>query len=228
MKKDKVCAIIVAGGVGSRIGEKIPKQFLKINNKEIIKYTLDTFSSCEIIDSITIVCHKDYIDYMNNLIKDYSCDINVVSGGRTRQESVYIGLKSISESRFVLIHDAVRCLVTLDEITKLYQKLIQGSACTLGVRVKDTLKKSDNDNKIISDTDRNNLWHIQTPQCFETHEILTAHEYAISKNIDVTDDTSLYSLLGKKVEIVEGSSKNIKITTKEDIEIASLFLKEMK
>lgn len=220
-----LAAVIVAGGTGSRMGGDIPKQFLKINGKEIISHTLSVFENCSFTDKIIIVCHGDYLDLCKELSKGIKKDVQVIKGGKTRQESVYLGIKEVSDTKYVLVHDAVRCLVEIPHIEKLYNELLKGNSCTLAVKVKDTIKEADENNLVVSTPKRSRLWQIQTPQAFLTSELLSAHEYAIKNSFEGTDDCSLMEYFGKKIVLVEGSYKNIKITTKSDIEIAKVFMK---
>ncbi len=217
-------AIIVAGGTGSRMGTDIPKQFLKLNNKELISYTLETFALCDFVDKIIVVCHKDYIKHCTELTKSIAKDSAVICGGNSRQESVYKGLME-TKSGYVLIHDAVRCLVTLEEIKKLYETLLQCGSCTLAVKVKDTVKMSDNEDFVLNTLPRDFLWQIHTPQAFLKDELLYAHEYALKTGFTATDDCSVMENINKKVKLVEGRYENIKITTPSDLEIAKVFLK---
>ena len=221
----KTGAIIVAGGTGSRMGSDVPKQFIKLNGKDILLHTIETFSSCDIIDKIIIVCHKDYIKYCNELIKGLDFDITVICGGKTRQASVHNGLVELKDCKYVLIHDAVRCLACKDDILNLYNELLNTGSCTLAVRVKDTIKMTDDNNFVTKTLNRQNLWQIQTPQAFETEEIKKAHLYALETNYLGTDDCSLIEHMGKSVKLVEGKYENIKITTPTDIEIAKVFMK---
>lgn len=220
----KTAAIIVAGGTGNRMNSDIPKQFINLCGKEIICHTVNTFINCGFIDKIVIVCHKDYINHCQNLFKDIN-NISFVTGGSTRQESVYNGLKEVTDCSYVLVHDAVRCLVTVEEIQKLYDTLHQKGSCTLAVKVKDTIKMADNDNTVTATVPRENLWQIQTPQAFLTSELTKAHELALKTSFNGTDDCSLMENAKKSITLVEGSYENIKITTPSDLEIAKVFLK---
>ncbi len=221
----KTAAIIVAGGSGTRLGGDIPKQFLKINGKEIISHTLSVFEDCDFIDKIIVVCHKDYLALCSGLTEHLKKDVIVVSGGATRQESVYSGLKEATDCKYVLVHDAVRCLVEVRHIRMLFEQLQKGNSCTLAVKVKDTIKLADENNIVTSTPQRSSLWQIQTPQAFLTDKLISAHEYAIKNKFEGTDDCSLMEYYGEKIVLVEGSYKNIKITTPSDVEIAKVFMK---
>lgn len=222
--KHKTAAIIVAGGTGSRMGLDVPKQFLPLCGKEIIVHTVHTFASCDFIDKIIIVCHADYLEHCKELF-DSMESVCYITGGATRQESVSRGLTLAQDYTYVLVHDAVRCLVSKDEIQSLYRTLTEHGSCTLAVRVKDTVKSAD-ENKIVTNTiPRDNLWQIHTPQAFVTKELTEAHSYAAQTGFIGTDDCSVMEHMQKPIILVEGRYENIKITTTSDLKIAKVFLK---
>lgn len=225
---DKFLAvIIVAGGTGSRMGNDLPKQFLKIDGKEIIEYTIDAFIKSQIADKIFVVCHNDYLEHMESIVKKTSPNLpfEIVQGGDNRQKSVYNGLKKAYEYEYVMIHDAVRCCITKEEILSIYGELVKNGSCALGVKTKDTIKVVDSEDAIVQTLDRTHLVQIQTPQAFETKVILKAHENAIKQGIESTDDCSLVENMGQRVNVVYGSYDNIKITTPGDMLIAKEILK---
>lgn len=227
MKDKSLAVIIVAGGTGSRMGSDVPKQFLEIDGKEIIEYTIDAFVESGIADKIYVVCHEDYISHMESIIKNSSLTVpfEIVKGGNNRQMSVYNGLKKAQEYKYVMIHDAVRCCITKEEIKNLYDELLKNGSCALGVKVKDTIKVVNSADEITQTPDRRYLVQIQTPQAFETKEITKAHEIALESGIDATDDCGLLESMGQMVKVVYGSYNNIKITTPEDMLIAKEILK---
>lgn len=222
---NKTAAIIVAGGTGSRMGADIPKQFIKLNGKEIILHTLEAFEKCEFINKIVVVCHSDYLELCRSLTALIKKDILIVCGGVTRQQSVLNGLNNISDCTYVLVHDAVRCLVDPCDIKKLHNELIKNGSCTLAVKAKDTIKMSDNNNMVTSTIPRDYLWQVQTPQAFLVKELIEAHNFALSSGFEATDDCSVMEHFGKEIKLVEGSYENIKITTLSDLEIAKAFMK---
>ena len=227
MNDKSLAVIIVAGGTGSRMGTDVPKQFLEISNKEIIEYTIETIADSNVADKIYIVCHKDYNEHVKAIVERASLPIpfEIVTGGEDRQKSVYNGLVKAQEYEYVMIHDAVRCCITVEEIRNLYDELIKCGSCALGVKVKDTIKVVDSEDVIIQTPDRARLVQIQTPQAFETKLILKAHENAVNLGITATDDCALVEGMGNIVKVVYGSYDNIKITTSEDMLIAKEILK---
>ncbi len=222
---NKTALILAAGGVGERMGLNLPKQFIKIRGREIILHTIDRLLLCDFIDKIVIVCHADYVDCCKNLISDIGRDISVIEGGDSRQASVYKGLKELADYKYVLVHDAVRCLIDEKDVRKLADELKSNGSCTLAVKVKDTVKIADGDDFVVNTPDRDKLWQIQTPQAFLTEELISAHDYAEKTAYIGTDDCSLIEHFGKRVKLVEGSYENIKITTASDLKIAEVFLK---
>ncbi len=224
----KTAALIVAGGTGSRMGGNVPKQFMELGGSEIIVHTLNTFASCDFIDGIIVVCHSDYMAHCAELLKSIDKPSVVVCGGKTRQRSVYNGLCAADDYTYVMVHDAVRCLVTEEEIASLHRELIISGSCTLAVRSKDTTKLADSRGYVANTLPRENLWQIQTPQAFLLNELKEAHEYAAKNSFEATDDCSVMEYVNKPIKLVEGRYENIKITTPSDMEIAKLFLKGCK
>jgi len=225
MNNTSITAIIVAGGTGTRMGADCPKQFLKLGDCEIIEHTVSRFIQSGAVDEIIIVCHKDYISHCSNLFKGVDFDIKIVEGSDTRQKSVCAGLGAAGDCGYVMIHDAVRCCVKPSDIRLVADNLFSKKACALGVKVIDTVKKSDADGKILSTVDRSNLWLIQTPQAFSKNLIVKAHELAIQKGFEATDDCAVAEFAGNDVYIIEGSYTNIKITTPVDMILAGEYLK---
>lgn len=221
-------ALIVAGGKGKRVGRDISKQFICINNKPIIWYTIKAFENCEHIDGIVIVISKDDMKYFNeNILKVYDFEkiSAVVEGGAERQDSVYNGLLAMEECDIVLIHDGARPFVSEQIINQgiEYAKTYGAAAC--GVMPKDTIKVRDEESFSKETLKRDTLFAVQTPQCFEYDSIKKAHETIRKEKLVVTDDTMVIEKMGTRVYLYEGSYTNIKVTTPEDIEIAEIISK---
>ena len=233
-------AIVLAGGSGKRMNTDVAKQFLKINGKEVLCYSLRAFENNENITDIVLVTREEDIEYCKkNIIDEYGFSkvSNIVCGGKERYDSVYNGLQVIStypegKRQVVLIHDGARPFITDIMINKSVKKIQSGcQACTIAVPAKDTIKKVENvDGKIlgIETPDRKFLYQIQTPQTFEFNLIMSSYEKMLKDhNHNITDDTMLveqYS--GVYSEIIEGTYENIKITTSEDLEIGEIFAKK--
>ena len=224
-----VCAIIAAAGCGNRIGGSICKQFIEIKKKPIIVHTLEKFRQSELIDSIVIVVPKEWYRYATvDLIEKYNISKveHVVIGGATRQESVYNALRALNEDvSTVVIHDAVRPLISLDLLNEVINKGIATGAAVLAVPVHDTLKKVSG-NIIAHTLNRDSVWLVQTPQVFKKELIFNAYQQAFFNCITATDDSELIEYLGHPIHVVAGSRANIKITTQEDLELAEILIQE--
>lgn len=214
--------IIVAAGVGKRMGGKVAKQYLELKGKPILYYTLNAFDQIDEINEIIVVTGENDIDYVQNeIINKYNIKkvTKVIVGGSERQYSVYNGLKAVNtNTKVVLIHDGVRPFIQARDIKRLIEEIKTNKACLLGVKVKDTIKICDDKGYIRETPDRSLLWQAQTPQGFLYDIILKAHLQAQSENFLGTDDAMLVERLGYKIKMVEGSYTNIKITTPEDLQ----------
>ncbi len=223
-----ISAIIVAGGKGKRMGQKISKQYIRIGEKEIIARTIEVFQKSKSIDDIVLVVPESDMDFCkNDIVNKYQFTKvkHVIPGGRERQESVYNGLKHCNtETELVLIHDGVRPFVDDDIIEKSIEAAREIGACTAAVPVKDTIKVIGEDGLSTETPDRSRLWAIQTPQAFKYRLILEAHKRALEEGFNGTDDTMLVEHIGYKVKVIEGSYNNIKITTPEDVVFAEAIL----
>lgn len=213
----KINVIIPAGGTSSRFGNK-NKLLEKINGKEVIKYTVDAFDASN-IDEIIICANISIMAELENIFAGYE-KVRIIEGGKTRQESVFNGLR-VSNCDYVLIHDAARPMVTVDLINFAIEMVEDKKALTVATKTIDTIKEVV-DGKIVRTIDRSKLYNTQTPQAFEYKLIKSAHEKLIGQNF--TDDAGMLEELGYDVFILNGSYKNIKITTQNDIDVASLYL----
>lgn len=219
-------AIIVAAGSGKRFGADRPKQFLEIAGKPLIFHTLFRFENCDSIDEIILVLSADEIENFQKLAENYSLKkLNkIVAGGETRAESVFNGLKAIDEtSEIVAVHDGARPLVSSKEISATIEKARETGAACLTAKVTDTIKQIEGD-KITGTIDRESLRRALTPQCFKIEILRKAFENADLSEA-VTDECFLVEKAGYEIAFVDGSAKNIKITTREDFELAEIFLK---
>lgn len=215
----KVTAIIMAAGSGTRMNIQSSKQLVNLIDKPLIAYSLLSFQSSELVNNIIIVAREQDILAIHDIVNyfDISKVQSIIKGGNTRQQSVKAGLFEVgTDADIVAIHDGARPCITVYEINKTIEAGIEHSAAAIGCKVTDTLKLVEG-NKIIKTVDRENLWQIQTPQVFKRDIIQNAHTHAEKMGIEVTDDTSLLEVLNIPVYIVEGSSANIKVTTKDDL-----------
>lgn len=221
-------AIIVAAGGGTRFGSPVPKQFLEILGKPLVVHTLEQFESCQAIDEIVLVLPAEEIEKFSDIVETYNLKklAKTVGGGRTRAESVFKGLNAVDaeSAEIIAVHDGARPLVTTDEITETIERARKTGAACLVAAVTDTIKEVAGGN-IIATIDRAKLRRALTPQCFR-YEILKRafDENKISEA--VTDECFLVERLGYKIAAVEGSAKNIKVTTPEDFVLAESLLKQ--
>lgn len=213
----KINAIIPAGGTSSRFGNT-NKLLEKINGKEVIRYTVEAFEASN-VDEIIICANISIMDELKKIFSD-SKKVKIIEGGQTRQASVYNGLKA-SVCDYVLIHDGARPMITTDLINSAIDMVKDKKALTVATKTIDTIKEVV-DGKIIRTIDRSKLYNTQTPQAFEYNLIINAHQKLIGQNF--TDDAGMLEELGYDVYILNGSYKNIKITTQNDIDIAKVYL----
>ena len=232
----KTTAIVLAGGRGKRMNSAVSKQFLMIQDKPVLYYSLKAFED-SFIDSIILVASEDDKEYcQKEIVEKYrfrKID-KIVSGGKERYHSVLNGIKAAGECDYIFIHDGARPFVTQDMLQRLYECVTECNACVAGMPVKDTIKIADENGYIATTPKRDLVWMIQTPQVFsyelikKAYLLLEEDEYSlIEQGISITDDAMVVeTLLGEKVKLVEGSYRNIKITTPEDMGVAEGFLKK--
>ncbi len=219
-------AIIVAAGSGKRFGSATPKQFLEICGKPLIIHTLERFQACSEIDQIILVLPPAEISNFSKNYRQFDLSklAGIVSGGETRAESVWKGLRSIGDLvEIVAVHDGARPLVSPDEISNCISKARETGAAILVASVTDTIKEISS-GKIIKTIDRNRLRRALTPQCFRYGLLKRAFENT-DLTESVTDESFLVERLGVEVSVVEGSARNIKVTTQADLALVESFLK---
>lgn len=223
---NKNIAIIFAGGSGARMGSGIPKQFIEIDGKPIIIYTLENFEDHDEIDEIIISCKSDYIGKLKKLVKRHMISkvVNIISGGATALDSAYNALMTARETcgadDIVLIHDGVRPHITSELITENIASVkINGSAITCTAMFETPVIS--HEGAVVNDVlDRNQLFTAQAPQSFYLGEIISAHETVRRENPSyegIVDACTLMKTVGKEVSIVKGNRGNIKVTTPEDL-----------
>ena len=220
--------VIVAAGTGSRMNMGINKQFIKLEGKEIIAYTIEKFYNNSNIEDIVVVVKEDESEFFKKEILDkYNFkNVKIAYGGKERQDSVYNGLKLLDEKcDVVLIHDGARPFVSDKIIDKSIEEAKEHKAIVVGVPVKDTIKVIDKDKNIVDTPNRSVLWAVQTPQTFDYNILIDAYKDAFKNKFYGTDDAMLVERIGYKVKMLEGSYNNIKITTQEDLNIGSQILR---
>lgn len=217
----KKFAVIVAGGVGSRMNESMPKQFLLLKNKPIIYYTISTFLKAYADVRIIMVMHKNYMKELEVIVKEFDTNrIQIQEGGETRFHSVKNGLKWVEKDSIVFVHDAVRCLLTVGLIHRCYEHTIKHTNAVPVVTVTDSIRlQIENNNAAI---DRNKVKLVQTPQTFQSNILLKAFEKEYQENF--TDEATVVELDGNKIELIEGEYNNLKITRPSDLVLAEHYL----
>lgn len=229
---NKITAIVLAAGSGSRMKSRTKKQFMEIKGKPVIWYSLFEFEKSR-VDEIILVTGKEDIDYCKKeIVEKYNLKKikNVVAGGSERYESVYNGLKEVT-GNIVLIHDGARPLINNEIIERSIEGTIKSDACVVGVPVKDTIKRANKEGYIIDTPNRSELWITQTPQSFKTDLVKMAYKKMKEElekgntTLNITDDAMVVEeFTTNQVRFVQGDYKNIKVTTPEDIDIAELFI----
>ena len=224
-----VSAIIVAAGQSRRMGGDTSKQFILIDGVPVIVRTLKAFEIAERIREVVIAARQEDIPQMYALIQDYEITKvkQIITGGETRQESVFRAIAQVDENAdFLAIHDGARPLIRPQEIDLAVSAAVEHGAAALGVPVKDTVKQVDADGKIVDTPERSTLWAVQTPQVFSRALYLRAAEQAGEAAAQLTDDCQLIERTGAPVYLVRGAYANLKITTPEDLLVAESFLAE--
>ncbi|MBQ7127060.1 2-C-methyl-D-erythritol 4-phosphate cytidylyltransferase [bacterium] len=217
---EKFSLIITAGGTSSRYGSK-NKLLEMIKSRAVIEYSVSAFLDFREIEEIIIPANLSILDDLDIMFKAYP-KIKIIEGGNTRQESVYRALKLVRQ-KYVIIHDGARPLIDKDIIQNVINTVIKNKAVSVMTKTVDTIKEVDEIGKIIRTIDRTRLYNTQTPQAFEYEVIMQAHEKFKNKK-NFTDDASMLEELNIPVYIIEGSYKNIKITSKSDLDFAKLYI----
>lgn len=240
MKKEekKNCtAIVLSAGQGKRMGASVQKQYIELQGKPIIYYTLSVFQKSDIIDDIILVVGKGQINYVQEeIVQKYHFTKvkTIVEGGHERYASVWQGLKVRKydeyyeniEDGYVFIHDGARPFVDEDILKRAYETVSAHRACVAGMPSKDTIKLVDDEQFAANTPERKYVWAVQTPQVFDMNLIFEAYSRLMREEcINVTDDAMVVEqMMHLPVKLFEGSYENIKITTPEDLDIARIFL----
>lgn len=229
-RKLNIAAVVLAGGRGTRMESDIPKQYMAIDGYPVLYYSLKAFENSS-VDTVAVVCGKGEVSYCKREIVDkyhLSKVKFIVEGGEERYHSVFNGLKVVSDSDYVLIHDGARPFITEGIISDNISVVVEKRACVTGVPSKDTVKIADGKMAVASTPPRENVWIVQTPQTFETSLIYNAYEKLLKEGtVHVTDDAMVIEkVYDLPVYFVMGDYKNIKITTPEDLLIAQAFLSQ--
>lgn len=227
-KDNYVSVIVAAAGMSNRMGSKINKQFIDIDNKPVLAHTLKKFEESSYVDEIILISKEEEVEYCRKeIVKKYGFKKikKIIKGGKERQDSIYNGILALNERcDIVLTHDGARPFVRKENIEDGIEGVLEHGACVIGVPVKDTIKVIDEEENIHHTPKRSMLWAAQTPQCFWRSLLQKGYEYAIGEGIVGTDDSSLVEKAGYNVRMIRGNYDNIKITTPEDLIIAESLL----
>jgi 2-C-methyl-D-erythritol 4-phosphate cytidylyltransferase len=220
--KQKVGAVIAAGGSSRRMGE-LDKVFAPLGGKPLLTRVLDTFQNCKLIDRVVVVVSQENLEKCRNLVagQDWNKISDVLVGGERRQDSVAAGLAKLDGCDWVVIHDGARPLVTPELIERGLKAARESGAAVAALPVRDTIKLAGDNNFVLGTPPRHNLWQVQTPQIFRYDLITSAYR---NLQDEVTDDASLVERAGYKVKLYPGDDRNIKITTPSDLALAEILL----
>lgn len=227
----KYTAIVLAAGQGKRMKSKVQKQYLLIKGKPVLYYTLRAFEQSPLVSEIVLVTGKEEIEYCRKeIVENYGFKkvSKITEGGKERYHSVYEGLKAAVGTDYVLIHDGARPFVDEELLERVCTAVEEYGACVAGMPVKDTIKIADEAGFAAQTPDRRKVWQVQTPQAFEYPLIRSAYDRLLEEEPEgITDDAMvLETMTEHRVKLVEGSYRNLKITTPEDLEIAAVFCGE--
>ena len=229
--------VVVAGGVGTRMGADKPKQFLIIGNKPIIVHTVEKFVLCSELEKIIVLTPSDWIEYTEDILEKNLGDnlmkrVAVIEGGATRNETIMNSINYIEsnygldDDTVILTHDAVRPFVTHRIIKDNIEAVMKYGATDTVIPATDTIVEAQDGNIISAIPDRSKMYQGQTPQSFKAKELRDTYQALTQEEKDIlTDATKIYVLKGKQVKLVKGESFNIKITYPYDLEVAETLLK---
>ncbi len=224
-------AVIVAGGSGVRFGGSVRKQYLELGGAPILLRSVARIrESARPVRTVITAPAADVEKVREMLPVSWKETVSVVAGGSERQHSVWNGIQALTAAApddLILIHDAVRPLVSVDAVSAVVAKAKESGAATVGLKMRETVKKIGpaSEDIIMETIDRSPLWTVQTPQVFRAEWIRRAHERAATREQPGTDDCQLIEWMGRTVRLVPGNVENIKITTPEDLAMAEALVK---
>ncbi len=212
----KVGLILLAGGTGTRMGLSIPKQYYSLSGRPVALHSLEVFRQVPAIAQIVIVADSEY----HHLFPGHT----FASPGARRQDSVWNGLQKIDPSiDYICVHDAARPFITVELVESVVKEACKVGAAAAAVPLKFSVKQADSSGKVQCTLDRSTIWEMQTPQVVRKDLLQKGFALAIAQNLTATDDVGLVELFDQPVQLVPGSYQNLKLTTREDIQIAELY-----
>lgn len=219
--------VIVAAGKGERMGAKVDKAFVSLGPRPVLAYSLMAFEKCADVDGVVLVVRKDRVAAGRGLAEMFGCAKvkRVVAGGAQRQDSVRNGLNVLPEEvKIVAVHDGARPCVTPDLISETIKAARRYGSGVAAVRIMDTVKYVERGLTVSRTLDRSKLWAVQTPQSFKLDLLRDAFKRVDQRRATVTDEASAVELTSQKVHLVAASVTNVKITTPEDLAMATTLL----
>ena len=226
MDKKFVSAIILAAGGGSRMGGNITKQQICVLGKSVLRRSVEAFQHCELVSEIIVVAKQDEMDFAILETRDLSKVVHIVFGGKTRAESAANGFNAVSNKcAYVAIHDAARCLVSIDDIKMVITDAMKYGAATASYKATDTIKKVDEGGFVCETLEREKTVHVLTPQVFSFDIYRDALSKACALDSSITDDNMLVEKIGVRPYCTQTRRDNVKITYPDDIAYAEFILK---
>lgn len=229
MEKQQLALIIPAAGKGERLGGEVPKPYIKIAGKTILEYTLAKFQDVSGLGEVIVSTSQGYINDTEALLSKIFPNLKstVVEGGDERQDSIRNALEQISDKTgLIAVHDAVRPFVSKEDIEKCIDEASRSGGAVLAIPTRDTIKVARENLEIEETPDRKKLWQAQTPQIFWAALLREAYQYAQDHDFLGSDDSSLVEKVGGKVVLVEGATRNFKITHLHDLDVARYLITE--
>ena len=224
-----IFGVIVAAGKSERMGATMDKAFLSLCSKPVLAYSLVAFERCPDVDGVVLVVRRDRVAAARALVEMFGCSKarRIVAGGNLRQISVENGLAALPEEvKIVSVHDGARPCVTPEIITDTIKSAKRYGSGVAAVRVTDTIKEVERGVTVSRTLDRSKLWRVQTPQTFRLDLLQKAFEVVRKKKLVVTDEASAVELISNDVRLVPAAVSNLKITTPEDLALATALLNQ--
>lgn len=217
-------AVIVAGGKGLRMGNAMAKQFLPLEGKPVLYYTIKAFADAYADMKLVLVLPQEQLSYAQMVLQAFPgrIDMTIVAGGATRFHSVQNGLKAVTDNSVIFVHDGVRPLVSVDLIRACYEQAVAKGSAIPAIPVADSMRIIDGEDS--EPVDRQFMRSIQTPQTFRADILLPAFEQEYFERF--TDEATVVEAYGEQVYLIEGEQNNIKLTTPMDMLVAETILKE--
>ena len=222
----KAVVVVPAGGTGTRMGARRPKQYLGLGGAPLLVHTLRALARAVCVTGLVVAVPAARVEATRRLLGRHRVPrhCEVVAGGTERQESVWLGLQAVGDAEWVLVHDAVRPFITAALVARVLAAAGATGAATCGLPVRETVKRAREDGTAEATLDRTGLWLVQTPQAFRRDLLWEAHEKARRDGFAGTDDAVLVERLGGRVALVPGLPQNLKVTTREDLTMARRWM----